>query len=275
VWEKLIEVGGADDEAAEARAQAAEIIEKQGDAARAELLRTEILRDFPLSQYALRVEGDPQRKQCLNAARETYQAVVALRRDGKPADAVARCDAVSEGCPDSYWTCATAELAIRITAEDLKNPAKAVERQLAFVARWPQHPDAPQHLYQAATTLAGTIGDIPRALEVYHQCAEAYPQSTYGEMCLYREAYTYMQQQMYIDYRKAMGRFETLAERYPHSDNARQALKYAADCQMQLRDTAKARAMHLKIMEANPNDYAAYLAAASGFQWVRMRKDAQ
>ena len=274
-WQKVIEIAGAGDSGAGARHHLADLRRAGGDAAGADALMAEIARDLPLSATALRVETDPSRKQHMTAASTAYQEAAKLQNEGKPGEAVARCDALPDEARDNYYACAAAELAIQITANTLKDPAKAVERHLAFVSRWPSHPESPQHLYQAGYLLEATIDDTPRAVQTYQQCVDSYPQSYYAAQCLYRVGYVLMYKAGYIDYAKSMAAFLKLAQMYPHSDYARLARKYAGDCQMQLRDTQKARAMFLELMNEDPNDYAAYLAAASGYQWVRMRKDPQ
>jgi tetratricopeptide (TPR) repeat protein len=219
-------------------------------------------------------ETDPQRKQQIATARTAYQEAAKLQQDGKPAEALARCESLPDDCRNNYYACQAQELAINMN--QVKSPAKAVEGHLAFVARWPAHPECGLHLYQAGYLLEATVDDVPRAIQVYQQCVDAYPQDRYAVLCLDQMARVWMYKQMYIDYARARDAFLKLAETYAHffSYNARLARKSAADCQMQLRDTQKARAMYLQLMNEDPNDYASYLAASSGYTWIRMRKDA-
>jgi hypothetical protein len=64
-----------------------------------------------------------------------------------------------------------------------------------------------------------------------------------------------------------------LTRDFPNSDYAQMARKYAADCQMQLRETDRAREAYLQLMTEDPSGYVASLAARM-YQTVRMRKEA-
>jgi len=174
--------------------------------------------------------------------------------------------------PDTYYACAAQQLVVT-TWLKAKDYQQAVQAAQQFAERWPAHPDTPQHLHAAAEWLASNVGDVPQALEVYQHVVDAYPTSPYAESSLYQSGQLLMQTSQMIDYQKAMDAFLRLARDYPDSDYAAMARKYAADCQMQLREPDKAREMYMTLMTEDPNSYVASLAARM-YPTVRMRKEA-
>jgi tetratricopeptide (TPR) repeat protein len=271
-WQKLIEIGGNSEAAAEARARAADILRTGGDAEAADALIAELLRDFPLSMAATLAETDEQRKARNEAARLAYRQVPRLYRQRNLDELASACENLITGYGDTYYACQAQRLLISAyrTQKDYEKEIAARQR---FVELWPNHPDSPQNLYQAAHTLQTIIKDVPRAIAAYQQCVDDYPDSPMAEQSLHTLAQIWQSETEVIDYAKAMETFLRLANDFPHSEYARLARKYAADCQLELRDTERARAMYMEVMAENPHDYAAYLAAASGYERIRMRPD--
>lgn len=273
-WRKLIDLDGSSAEGATARKHAADILRAQGDAAGADALVAEILQGFPLSVEATAVEADEQKRARNQAAAKAYREAPKLLKGGKQQEAADACTGLIEEFGDNYYSCLAQDYLTKIW-RNAKDWEKVVAAHEQFAERWPGHADASEHLYQAAYVAHAQIGDLPRALEAYQRCADAHPDSYYAEQSLWQAAQLWMQSAQVIDYQKAMDAFLRLARDFPRSENAPTARKYAGDCQMQLRDPERAREMFLELMTEDPNSYAAYLAAAQGYQWVRMRKDAE
>ena len=277
-WRKLIALSGSSAEAIAARARVANLLRAQGDAKGADALVTEVLRDFPWSAEAANLETDAQKKAGFAAgarhaeAAQAFQKAAALLQAGKSQEAAAAFTAVVAQFGDNYYACVAQDYLVQIwtTAKDWEKVVQAYEQ---FAQKWPQHPNAPLHLYYAAYFTQTQLNDAPRALVMYRRCADQYPQSYYGEQSLYMVGSLWMGNARVIDYHKAMEAFLRLARDFPHSENAPIARKYIGDCRMQLREPEQARKLFLELMTEDPGSYAAYLAASQGYQWVRVRKD--
>lgn len=270
-WRKLIELAGTAPEGASARRRAAALLRKQGDEAGALALEDEIRRDFPLSADAIYIEKDIEKRKYHNAARKAYNEAAALLKAGKHQEAADRCVSLIEEYGDHYYSVQAQQYIVSIWL-NAKDYDKLVAAREAFVLRWPEHESCPEHLYQIASCLENQIGDLPRAIEAYQRCIDTYPQHHYTALSLYQVAQMWMQNPAAIDYERSRDAFLRLARDFPQSQYALMARKYAGDCQMQLRDPEKARAIYMELMQEHPNTQAAY-NAATYYRLVRMRKD--
>jgi tetratricopeptide (TPR) repeat protein len=266
-----IDISDHAEEGAEARREAAALLQARGDRAGADALVQEILTLYPLSIDAMQLERDQAKRERNRTAARAYQQAATLSRGNDPQAGVTALEAVVQQYPETYFACVAQQLVVStwIRAKDYE---KAVAAAQQFAERWPDHPDAPQELYRAANWLASTIGDPQRAIEAYQRVVDAYPTSPYADHSLFQLGQLLMQTSQVIDYQKAMDTFVRLTRDFPDSDYAQMARKYAADCQMQLRETDKAREAYLQLMTEDPNGYVASLAARM-YQTVRMRKE--
>ncbi len=271
LYRQLFALGNATSYASSGRRQAAAILRKQGDEEGAAALEQEILDRFPLSQDITYLEKDPEKRKHIGEARKAYTEATKLAKAGSHGEAVARCEAIIAEYGRTYWSVTAQKYIVNIwtMAKDWERASAAGQ---AFAKAWPHHPEAAEHLYQAAYSIQTQIGDLPRAIEAHQACVDQYPDDTYAASSLYQMAYVQYRGDTMVDYEKAMEAFMRLARDFPRHQYAATSRKYAADCQMQLRDPEKARAMFVELMEEDPNSYLAYLAS-SGHQLIRMRND--
>lgn len=272
VWRTLIETGGRSEAAAEARLHVAGILRAQGETAEADALTNEVIQQFAFSQAAFSIEARTRQRARDDPTVQAFREVARLYKERKPDGAAAQCERLIQQVGEAYYSCRALQMVAQLWRSQ-DDYDKAVACHERFAELWPDHPDAPDHLYQAASTLESTVKDPPRAIEAYRHCIDAYPESHAAEQSLYRLAQMWQSETEVIDYAEAMETFLRLAEDFPHSEYARLARKYAADCQLELRDTERARAMYMEVMAENTHDYAAYLAASGGYERIRMRPD--
>lgn len=68
--------------------------------------------------------------------------------------------------------------------------AEIVIELTAFAERWPDHPNSPEYLHNAAAVAADFLTDYSKAADLFKKVADRYPDHELAERCRFLEAFT-------------------------------------------------------------------------------------
>lgn len=112
------------------------------------------------------------------------------------------------------------------TPVDKNKLQQAINEYLGAVQRNPSDPNAHLALYNVAVAYENHLLDLTRANENYVVLAQRYPQSKHAPDALWKAAFNY---QVLVEFNKAIESYQTFARLYPDHENGGNALLNAAD----------------------------------------------
>ena len=138
-----------------------------------------------------------------------------------------------------------------------QEPDAALETYRQFAGLAPNHPRAPEALWQAAQLLERS-GDLAAAATAYLDCHNRYPDSDYGPDALFRSG---LQSYRLDDTIAAAVAWDTLAHIYPAAERRPAALLWLGKLRLAQEDNEAASAAFGKTSTADPVGYYGLRAA--------------
>ncbi len=91
----------------------------------------------------------------------------------------------------------------------------------AFAERWPDHPNSPEYLHNAAAVAADFLTDYSRAADLFENVANRYPEHELAERCRFLQAFTLAE--FVKDAAAAKQAYSVFLNDYPNSEMAESA----------------------------------------------------